>query len=164
MAIIWNLWTSAKRMIAMSIGIKNIAWLAGLLEGEGTFRMWRNAGSAYKGSISLALQMSDRDIVARAAELLGVKIWGPHGPYGQSKLQTWQCAAMGSKAAGWMMTLYPLMGSRRKLKFNELLNIWKSQRVVIDGRMANCHPDRKHSHHGMCKPCARKHRYITTGC
>lgn len=97
----------------------DIAWLAGLIEGEGCFKMQKTGG--YAGSICIALQMTDLDIVERATALIGGTLWGPHGPYGVSKQQTFQTAIFGSRAASWMMTLYPFLGHRRRDKVRELL-------------------------------------------
>lgn len=139
----------------------DIAWVAGVLEGEGCFKMQTSGG--YKGSICIATQMSDKDTIQKLSAIMGGTLWGPHGPYGVSKLQTWQTAVFGSKAAAWMMTIFPFMGIRRQAKIRELLAIWRVQPLRIKGRKATCHPDRPYSVKGLCKPCARHARYLANG-
>lgn len=134
--------------------ISDIFWLAGLLEGEGCFLVRKSGG--YKGSIAIALQMTDKDVVERAATLLGGKLYGPHGPYGQSTKQTWQVVVFGKQAAEWMMTLYSLMGIRRQEKIRELLTMWKAQPVMQAGRVAVCHPDKPRYAKDMCMKCYNK--------
>ena len=63
--------------------LKEIAWLAGLLEGEGSF------GAYVKGSQSPCIQFSmcDKDVLERAANMLG----GPvkDHPYDQRRHPNW---------------------------------------------------------------------------
>lgn len=114
--------------------------------------------------IKIALQMSDEDIVHRAARLFNTKVYGPHGPYGISKKQTWQTICFGVRAAQFLMTLYPLFGIRRQNKVRELIEYWKTQNMSpMKGRKALCHLDRPHYTKGRCKPCARHERYVTKG-
>lgn len=132
----------------------DIAWLAGLLEGEGTFGIQKTGG--YKGTIKIGLQMTDKDTVEKASDLLGGTLWGPHGPYGVSKQVTYQTSIFGTKAASWMMTVYSLMGERRQEKIRSLLTMWKSQPVMRAGRAATCHPDMPRSAKGLCSSCYMK--------
>lgn len=136
---------------------KDIAWLAGLLEGEGCFLLRKSGG--YKGSISIALQMTDRDTVEKAATLMGGKLYGPHGPYGKGKLPTWQVFVFGEAAASWMMTLYSFMSTRRQEKIKELLGIWKTQPVMRAGRMAVCHPQEPRYAKDKCMVCYNRDYY-----
>ena len=92
----------------------------------------------------------------KAATLLNAKLYGPHGPYGKSKKQTWQVLLFGSKAASWMMTLYPLMGIRRKEKIAELLTYWKTQPEPQKNRVSNCCSDKMMFSKGLCKSCYLK--------
>lgn len=55
----------------VKIQVKEIAWLAGLMEGEGSFFLSQNQPK-------MALLMSDEDIVSRAALLLGTTHRGPY--------------------------------------------------------------------------------------
>lgn len=110
----------------------------------------------YKGPPCIQLQMTDKDTVAKAAELMGGKLYGPHGPYGASKLVTYQTSVYGSTAIGWMMTLYQLMGARRRAKIEEVIGIWKGQQTVLPTRKPSCHPARDYFAKGMCNVCYMK--------
>lgn len=104
--------------------VKDIMWLAGLLEGEGCFYIQNKSDRPYQQH-SLRLSMSDKDIVERAAEIMGCNV------HGHTKLKSgktmYRAIVYGPQAAGWMMTLYPLMGQRRQKKIREVLSIWKTQ-------------------------------------
>lgn len=109
--------------------VKNIAWLAGLLEGEGCFYAGtRKVGDATYRRVALQLLMTDLCPVKRAADLMRV-------PWVKSKRITkggkplYRTNAHGRKAAQWMMTLYPLMGERRQAKIRECLDVWMKQKT-----------------------------------
>lgn len=96
--------------------VGDIRWLSGLLEGEGSFFFRVRAPR-------LSVGMKDRDVVARAAKLLGGGLWGPF------KNGMYQTAVVSVVAAGWMMTLYGLMGERRRGQIRRTLARWREQRV-----------------------------------
>jgi hypothetical protein len=100
-----------------------IAWLAGLLEGEGCFVFYKQP--PYR-SIAMVLVMCDRDVVERAAALLGVPVTMKRRRQAFHKTQ-YVARAFSSRAAGWMMTLFPLMGERRRTRIQELLAHWRKQ-------------------------------------
>lgn len=100
--------------------IKEIAWLAGLLEGEASFSMKWNTPR-------IQLAMTDRDVVERAAVLLegNVKLKQRKDAQPQHK-QQYTVEVAGPKAVQWLMTLYTFMGERRQEKFRELLETWRA--------------------------------------
>jgi hypothetical protein len=107
----------------------DICWLAGLLEGEGCFRI------DGRNNISIALTMADEDIVRRAASILRFprsigKVIYDHPNYKDQ----YRIIVQGNFAAQWMMTLYPVMGQRRRAKIKECLDIWRSCRWKIKYR------------------------------
>jgi len=98
--------------------IGDIKWLAGLLEGEGTF------GLGSDGSVAISVGMTDADVIERAAMLMGQ---GPHRPYFErGQMPRYTAKVSGWQAAGWMMTLYSLMGARRQARIASLLARWKA--------------------------------------
>lgn len=107
----------------------DICWLAGLLEGEGWFQVPSGSG------IKVGLQSSDRDVIERAAALLGTTVLGPYSSSGQNLKsaalrnepykERWSTVACGRVAAGWMMTLYPQLSQRRKEKIRTALLAWQ---------------------------------------
>lgn len=104
------------------ISVKDITWLAGLLEGEGSFKKW-----GAKKSLTISLQMADKDIVHRAGKLMNVKVgYSDHTTRRNPKWKPiWYVNVCGRRAAEWMMTLYCLMGERRKQQIREALQEWK---------------------------------------
>ena len=100
---------------------RNIERLAGLLEGEGSFQ-WCGEGR----SLGIVLAMNDRDVVEWASRILsGSSV----ASYSNTKTNNpiWKTAVYGGKAAGWMMTLYGLLGIRRRTKIRELLAEWMTR-------------------------------------
>jgi len=99
---------------------QELYWLAGLLEGEGSFL----AGPpSAPNSVRIALTMTDADVVARVAEL-----W--HVAYNEVRKE--RCRAMGWKpnfyvhlrgkaAVQLMERLLPLMGHRRQSQIERAL-------------------------------------------
>jgi hypothetical protein len=109
------------------ISTKDIYWLAGLIEGEGCFHLDTIRGTPVP---TIRVKMTDLDVVNRAAAILrsGLKSPGVYSYPDKSCLgtkQAWSARLGGYRAAGWMMTLYPLMGERRQRKIREILEAWK---------------------------------------
>lgn len=130
--------------------VRQLAWLAGLIEGEGSF--------CNGVTPTIQIQMTDADIILRAADILGVQ---PRNPW-RSKLGNRQLVhhvtICGSRAIGWMMTLYTLMGERRQLKIKEILSNWRAlSRLPRAPRgqrwMATCHPNKPRTGKGLCRTC-----------
>lgn len=83
----------------------DVLWLAGLLEGEGTFDIHRGKYPRVR------VGMVDRDIVGRAATLMGARVnLRLHGRPAQA---TWHAEVSGAKAVAVMRAVLPHMGSRR---------------------------------------------------
>ncbi len=107
--------------------MSDLHWLAGFLEGEGSFlsisNLSRNGKKRYwYPRISAA--STDEDVIKRAGAIMNATV---HGPYirGTHK-PCWHLQTVCSNAIGWMMTLYPLMGVRRQVKITQVLNTWKT--------------------------------------
>ena len=101
-----------------------IAWLTGLLEGEGFFGISDRV-------ITIVLKMTDRDIVERAASLLSGRVYdlplrGPDRPW-KPQFVTY---AKGPRAAGWLMTIYAWLGERRRGQVREALLKWSAMPYV----------------------------------
>lgn len=92
---------------------EDVIWLAGLLEGEGTFDLHRGKYPRVR------LAMCDRDVVGRAATLMGtsVRLSMKPAPYAA----TWHSEAQGAKASEIMRAVLPFMGSRRSGKIAGIL-------------------------------------------
>ena len=135
---------------------KDIAWIAGLIEGEGCF-------SQTKGSITAQLSMTDEDIVRRSGGLVKAPSIGVHNSQVRNgRKVSYRWTLCGTPAASWMMTIYPFMGERRRTRIRELLELWKSTRPYRVS-VTNCpHTTRRHQGRGMCKACYQLDWYHRT--
>jgi hypothetical protein len=99
----------------------DVAWAAGLFEGEGCIRMYRADGKTPQ----LYLSMADEDVVRRFHHVVGCgRVYGPYGPYahsGGTKPQwAWvvgSCEKVQALIAQW----WPWLGRRRRIKAREVL-------------------------------------------
>lgn len=98
--------------------------MAGILEGEGSFGLSNN-----KTSPCIWFGMTDLDVVRRVRNLINpaksVSIATDSRRMGYK--QNYRLTVNGHHAVGWMMTIYPLMGERRKAKIREVLAVWKAR-------------------------------------
>lgn len=103
------------------ITLKEIYGAAMLLEGEGCFTCRKNEAS----SITIFCGMTDEEPPRRLHQWFGGNLITikPRKP-GYKLVYRW--AISGTKAAGIMMTIYPLMSKRRKERIKELLILWKN--------------------------------------
>lgn len=114
----------------------DIAWLAGLLEGEACFTCFKSTvvrknyrnkrnytTTCYRFEISL--RMNDADVVYKAADLLKVKRSEPL----PSAPKLHRAIIAGRRAIGWMMTIYPFMGERRRARIKEIIAVWKTRPI-----------------------------------
>lgn len=88
-------------------------WLAGLLEGEGTFDLHRDRYPRIR------VGMKDRDVVGRAATLLGSRVRLTLRPAPFAAM--WHAEVSGTRAAAILAELLPHMGARRSAKIAEIL-------------------------------------------
>lgn len=100
-----------------------IHWVAGFLEGEGSFGQTRR-GTCRQPSIQA--NTTDLDIAIKLSILLQAKVKPPRLTSQISKLPSYEVRVTGAKAVGWMMTLYPLLGERRQVRVKRALLEWKT--------------------------------------
>jgi len=109
----------------MAVAALDIAWLAGILEGEACFCIGsRKVGEKTYKRITIQLVMTDKDIVQRVAGLFGTRCCDMPWRDGSVK-PTYRVACTGDRAAGWMMTVYRFMGERRQQKIKDCLLAWR---------------------------------------
>lgn len=109
-------------------------WLAGLLEGEGSFMA---PSPSSPNSPKISLNMCDEDIVIKVAELFGVK-YHPHC-HARAKRNGWtpsyRVQLGSSRAVALMRELRPLMGIRRKQQIDRALSGYRlpnpARRITI---------------------------------
>lgn len=96
-----------------------IAWAAGLFEGEGCISHFRRAAGE---DLQIALVMTDEDVVLRFHEIVNRgKVYGPYHPpsHGDRRKQFWRWAALGDAAHDVLDLLGPWLMSRRALQARE---------------------------------------------
>jgi hypothetical protein len=104
-----------------------IAWLAGLLEGEGSFMPGPPSNPRMP---IICLVMNDADVMARVGRLLGRKVLllRRRSEHWQ---QSYQLRVQGAKAVSWMTLLRPLMGSRRQAQIDRALACYDPHPVAL---------------------------------
>ena len=100
---------------------EDLLWFAGLLEGEGYF------GRANQ-TVRLDLWMTDLDVVERASRFVGSKVYHRKLRCSMRK-PSYGFTLTGPKAASWMMTLYSLLGKRRRHQIAYSLLEWQKLRA-----------------------------------
>jgi len=97
----------------------SLEWLAGLLEGEGYFgRTYAREGGRRRPTIILG--MTDRDVVDRAASLIGSAVWETPIPKKGNKVP-FRTERAGIHATELMIALLPLMGKRRQQQIRDAI-------------------------------------------
>ncbi len=126
-----------------------IAWLGGLLEGEGCF------GIRKKKYLFIRLKMTDKDTVVKVAAIWKSGVW--------KYKNTWLTDVNGIRAVEWMMTLYPYLNRNRRNTIIKVVKFWRGHAYTRASKgmhtMATCHPDRKVIASGLCSPCYEKKRW-----
>lgn len=125
--------------------VRDIHWLAGLYEGEGSFtihtqtrygRIERGATGEWTQKIltntypSIHLSMTDHDVVKHAAHLLRTTVLGPYTTNKGKNFKTpkavykplYAANLHGKRAAGAMMMLFSLLGARRRAQIRKVLS------------------------------------------
>ena len=96
-------------------------WLAAILEGEGCFDSWK--AKSQKRYPRIRIVMTDEDVVARAAGIIGNGYHRIHTPF--QKERGWQpkyeVQTTGENARRLMRRVLPYMGKRRSEKIVSLL-------------------------------------------
>lgn len=116
----------------------DIAWLGGLIEGEGCF-------SDNHGSSQIILSMTDRDTVERAATLFGGRVREQRRNDATHYKPAFRVNVCGARAIAWMMMLYQFLGQRRRQRVRQQIEKWKlsprwSKAPNGQRSMAVCHP------------------------
>lgn len=100
-------------MTTADLSTEDRIWLAGLLEGEGTFDLQRGKYARIR------VGMTDRDVVGRVASLFGSSI--RLTLKGKPVSSIWHAEIQGPRAEAIMRAVLPYMGARRSSKIAEIL-------------------------------------------
>jgi hypothetical protein len=125
------MFVSSTRLVP-AISDLDLHWLAGLLEGEGTFLA--GPPSAPRSPV-IQFWMTDRDVIERAAVMLDSPVF-----LVKPRRAHWKIAygvrVSGSRAVVWMRRLRKLMGTRRREQIDRALASYAPdpRRVLDDTR------------------------------
>lgn len=117
-----------------------LCWLAGWLEGEGTFYASETKGNSPRAVIQVF--SVDRDTIEKAARLMGgrITVIKPRECRGtQWKSQGGLRAEVGGEpAAALMRQLLPFMGQRRTAQITKALSFWESRSSRPVSKLCAC--------------------------
>jgi hypothetical protein len=140
--------------------IKDLYWVAGIIEGEGSFTVIYQ--SKYP-QISVQLKMTDKDVIQRTYDIVrSGKVNGPYYYKGGKPCWQWKIAVQ-KEAAAFMMTIYPLMCSRRQERIAELLTLWRQTPYREQRPCPKGHPLSEFTYdYGsrQCKQCNRERSQV----
>ena len=123
------------------------AWIAGVLEGEGSFVANRGARSSYP---VIKVEMCEREVIERAAHLLDTRVWVVP-PRTEGWRPTYVAQIAGHRAAEWMRALRPYMGLRRTAAIDVALSAYHPIRLIAPPLVCvveGC--ERPHRARGLC--------------
>lgn len=145
----------------MSIAVREIAWAAGFLEGEGSFGVNSGCPRVSAGQVQ-------KEPLERLQRMFGGHMWlkEPKSGFGSKPIWIW---ALNRGSAGVMMTLYTFMSPKRRGEIEASLDVWKKARRIrlageaiclrghqITGDNAVKAPSRKYPVCRICKNLARR--------
>jgi hypothetical protein len=100
-------------------------WLVGLIEGEGCFTLVRrNENTTYmKHYVRIVITMTDEDVIARAARIMGRKYRKLKRTSVPSHYKDkWAVELNGQAAVDFAAAVLPHMGNRRQYRIREVLS------------------------------------------
>jgi len=110
----------------LQLDMRQLAWLAGLLEGEGTFVK----GSPAKPRRPItALGMTDEDVVRRVTDLWGTRLWTIRQKQDRYK-PVFRTELVGGSAVAMMALLRPHLCVRRQAQIDEAIATYQPLRSI----------------------------------
>lgn len=103
---------------------EDLAWVAGLLEGEGCFAFKKDKRSSRLDCI-VKCSMTDKDVLGRLKQKVGGRLTGPYKngkPKHYKPIYQWSLYKQ-EEVNSLLLNLAPLMGSRRQEKIYILLSL-----------------------------------------
>jgi hypothetical protein len=110
-----------------ALSITELHWLAGLLEGEGTFMT--GPPSSPRAPV-LAVNMTDADVMARLGRIFARKVQLVR-PRSARWRTSYQVRVLGADAIRWMTLPRPLMGSRRQAQIDRAVACYAPRPVAL---------------------------------
>jgi hypothetical protein len=129
--------TTRKPLSGMDIG-----WVAGLLEGEGSFFIVKTRGGKHGITIyryaHLVVGMTDLDTIQKFHRIVGCTAKISSVINKRGKLMYHRAHLTGKRAVEWMMTIYCLMSQRRQAAIRKCLDEWKRTPSTEERRRKAC--------------------------
>ena len=119
----------------------DIAWLSGLLEGDGCFML------TYGKYPIITVTMLKGDTINRVASMWKSRVTRYRNSY--------TTKVTGVRAIQWMMMIYLFLGNRRRNKVTEIIKFWRNH-YERRRHYATCHPDKLLAGHGLCNTCYQR--------
>lgn len=117
------------------ISMSEVGWIAGFLEGEGYFTL---IGRTRK---TPRLEASQVDIcpIDRLHGWFGGTVYqdnrgGEYGRFRGNRQPCWRWFVNGQKAAEVMMTIWALVGTKRREEIERVIEVWKKAEVTAPAR------------------------------
>lgn len=141
------------------MNLADIRWIAGFLEGEGSFRFQKNKDGG--GTVKVEASQCQHWPLARLQSLLSGHIYARPPRGRRNAFFIWYLA--GANAAGLMMTLYSELSPRRREQIRTALSLWRGVKPGPKFR-AHCKqghpygPDNTYKYRGarQCRSCQRR--------
>lgn len=105
------------------VDVSEVCWIAGLLEGEGSFSL------ANKITPRIRLTMTDLDVMIKAATILGAHSVLAASRRTSTYKQVYYLTLHGTDAIDWMQRIYNLMGERRQHSIDICLAFWETKKT-----------------------------------
>ena len=103
---------------------ENLAWCAGFFEGEGTIIY----GDSHTGPFRIKVSSTDLDVLELLKTRSGVGfVHGPYPPKGFGVKEYWTWTCNGKLAVEFMLTIQPMLGTRRSSRLDEKISSWQSR-------------------------------------
>ena len=109
------------------LALTDLHWLAGLLEGEGSFM---TGPPSSPGLPVIAVNMTDQDVMARIGQIFERKVHVVR-PRNVHWRTSYQVRVNGRAAVRWMTVLRPLMGLRRQAQIDRALASYAPRPVAL---------------------------------
>lgn len=110
----------------LHLDMRQLAWLAGLLEGEGTFV---KGSPAKPRRPAAAVGMCDKDVIQRVCDLWGTRLY-THIPKVERYKQVYRTELVGGSAVALMTLFHPHMSVRRQAQIEESIASYTPLRSI----------------------------------
>ena len=107
---------------------EELAWVAGFLDGEGSFQVNKRESGRRDWRISIQITQVNREVLDKAARILGIgQINGPYAPKGISRLPQHRFYINGfERVQSVVARLWPWLGSIKRAQAKQALLTWRA--------------------------------------